>query len=85
MSQILIKRKMANGDKQVLLGELISQEGETMRVTMPTIRGVFEVNASETLPVQKVFGNPTVDVRRSSRTAIKMYSGPSSLHGMLSK
>lgn len=58
MGQVMVRRKLQNGDNQLIRADVISEKDGVLRVKMPGVFGPVEVKANETVPATQLFGDP---------------------------
>ena len=78
MKQVLVREKQLNGDNRLRRGNVLSQQGDVLRILLEGQKKPIDVKASETIPAESVFGSR----KREQATSVipKAYaSSPSAL------
>ena len=68
--QVLIKRKLLNGNNELIRCNVLSEANGIVRCQIEGQRGVKEVKASDTIPAQQIYGP------RNSQTQIQSSPSP---------
>jgi len=66
MAQVMVRRRQLQGDNLLIQADVISQDGDVLRVKLPGSLQVTEVQADDTVPVMSssVSGTRAIDPRR---------------------
>lgn len=78
MSRVLVRKKMASGDNQMLQGTVLSEDKGMLRVKLDGVFHPIEVKASDVMPAAKVFNTAYPDA--TSSVIPKSY--PESIHAL---
>ena len=84
MEQILVKQTQLHGNlAEIKVADVVSNDGETLRVKIQGQSGVIVVNASDTLPIDTVAPGQARVGQRISTQLTKAY--PTSPHSLSSR
>jgi hypothetical protein len=76
----MLRKKMLNGNTELVQADVLSSEGNVLRVKPIGARQAIEVDAADVLPVSTVFGTMTNNPRKPRAIVPKMY--PESRHAL---
>ena len=83
--QILLRTRELHGNvSRMTPGEVLSENGDDLRVVLRGEKAVRNVKRADTMSMQSVSGQPQVNVLRNSSPVVdRQYPGRGSLYGRL--